>query len=104
MSDTIPRKVVTKYEGYGLVGGFALGLLLGVMVSGPHVREWPAWQSLSVILGGAGLGSLIGYLALAIGMGSLAGGGVGGSIGSGESGHASDSGGNSGGDGGGSDG
>jgi hypothetical protein len=65
MSDSIPRKVVTKYEGYGLVGGFALGLLLGVMVSCPHVREWPAWQSLSVILGGAGLGSLIGYLALA---------------------------------------
>ena len=86
MTDGTQRKVLTKYEGYGLVGGFAAGLLLGVMMSGPHLREWPAWQSLSVILGGAGLGSFTGYLALAIVMGSLAGGSVGGtSIGGGES-------------------
>ena len=100
MTDATQRKVLTKYEGYGLVGGFAAGLLLGVMVSGPHLREWPAWQSLSAILGGAGLGSITGYLALAIVMGSLAGGSVGGtSIGGSESSHTSDSGG-SGGDGG----
>ena len=102
MTDGVQRKVLTKYEGYGMVGGFAAGLLVGVMVSGPHLREWPAWQSLSVILGGAGLASFTGYLALAIVMGSLAGGAVGDpSIGGSESSHTSDSGGDGGGGGGG---
>jgi hypothetical protein len=102
MSDGGKRRVLTRYEGYGLVAGFAAGLLLGVLLSGPHFKEWSALQSFLVVAGGAALGSLTGFLAVWIVMGSLAGGGAGGSIGSGDGSHGG--GGHGGGDGASSDG
>src|SRR5688572_10153353 len=74
MSDGVRQKVLSKYEGYGLIGGFTVGMLIGLMVGGPHLRDWPVWQSLLTVLGGGALGSLVGYLALSIITGSLAAG------------------------------
>jgi uncharacterized protein len=102
MSESTRRKVVTKFEGYGLVGGLALGVLAGVMISGPHFREWPVLQSVLVVLGGGALGSFVGYLALSYLIGSIAAGPGGGLGGGGDGGiGGGDYGGGSGGDGGG---
>jgi hypothetical protein len=105
MSEGARQTVVTKYKRYGLVGGFALGMLAGVIISGPHLKEWPPLQSLLVILGGGALSSFIGYLALSLVTGSLAAGSGGdfggGSVGGGVGGGDGHSGGDSGGDGGG---
>ena len=109
MSEGARGTVVTKYKRYGLVGGFALGMLAGVIISGPHLKEWSPLQSLLVILGGGALSSFIGYVALSLVMGSLAagsggdfgGGSVGGGVSGGGGGGDGHSGGDSGGDGGG---
>jgi hypothetical protein len=101
-------QVMTHFKRYGLIGGLAVGLLGGVMVSGPHLREWSLLQSLVVMLGGGATGAVVGYLAISLFMGSLtpesgAGigdGGIGGSgYGDAGSGGSSDGGGNGGGDG-----
>ena len=98
MIDTTKRAVVVKYEGRGLFGGFAIGLIVGAIVSGPHVREWPLWQSLSVGLGSGALGAFLGYLAIWIAAGSIGGSSAGSSIGDGGSGNGADGGGGGGGD------
>lgn len=110
MTEQSTRSVVKKYEGYGLFGGVGIGLLLGVMYSGPHFYDWPASKSLFVTLGAGAAGAVIGYLAAWIAAGSAAGGfGAGDGIaggGQGSGGHsgAGDGGGGGSGDGGGSDG
>ena len=68
------QPVLRRYEGYGLLGGLGLGLLVGVLISGPHFHEWPAMMSLAVIFGGAAIGAAIGRLAVGIAVGSLASG------------------------------
>jgi hypothetical protein len=101
MGDSTQQAVVTRYKRYGLMGGFALGLLVGIMISGPHLREWQAWQSLLVIFGGGVLGSFVGYVALSVVMGSFAAGSGGGFGGGGTGAGGGHSAGDSGGDGGG---
>ena len=89
MNQQSSRAVVKKYEGYGLLAGTGIGLLLGVMYSGPHFLDWPASKSFFVILGASAAGAVIGYLAAWIAAGSAAGGfGPGDGISSG--GHGSD--------------
>lgn len=95
--EAIGKPVVRKYERYGLLGGLAVGLFIGVLISGPHFYEWPAGLSLAVIFGCAAGSAGIGWLAPAIAVGSLAGGGA---WGAGHYGAADNS--SSGGDGGGS--
>jgi hypothetical protein len=68
--------VLRRYEGYGLLGGLAIGLFLGVLLSGPHFFEWPVGQSLTVVFGSAAVCAGIGWVALGIGAGTLARGGV----------------------------
>ena len=65
-----------KYGSYSLFGGVALGLIAGVLISGPHLDEWPALASLALVLACAAAGALIGWLFLGIATGSLAGGGA----------------------------
>jgi hypothetical protein len=63
-----------RYKQYGLVGGIALGLLLGVLLSGPHFFEWSFGLSLAVISGCMAGCAAMGWFATAIATGSLAGG------------------------------
>jgi hypothetical protein len=110
------RTVVKKYEGYGLIAGVGVGLLLGVMYSGPHFHDWPAGASLLAIFGSGVAGAVVGYLAVVIAVSSTARGpsvdsgtsdialGSGGHSGTGDGGGTGGNGGGSGGDGGGSDG
>ncbi len=106
MSEQPNRAVVNKYEGYGLLAGAGIGLLLGVMYSGPHFRDWPASMSFLVVLCTGAVGAAIGYFAVWIAVGSTGRGfGADGGIsdsGYGSSGHsdAGDSGSGGGGDGG----
>ena len=106
MSNESAHPVVKKYEGYGLVAGVGVGLLLGVMYSGPHFHDWPAGASLLAILGSGAAGAIVGYLAVAIAVGSTARGpsvdaGISDNgLGSGGHSGAGDSGGSGGGDGG----
>ena len=69
-----PRLVARQYRTYGLMGGFALGLLSGVLVSGPHLLEWPVSRSLVLILCFVAGGALIGWTFLAIVVGLMGGG------------------------------
>jgi hypothetical protein len=68
--------VLRRYEGYGLLGGLAIGLLIGVLIAGPHFFEWPVGESLVAVFGSAALCAGIGWLALGIEVGTLARGGV----------------------------
>jgi len=67
---------IKRLARYGLVGGLAFGLFSGFIVSGPHFHSWSASVTLSVVLGSAALGAFIGYMALAIIVGSLVRGGI----------------------------
>jgi len=68
------KSVLRRYEEYGWLGGGALGVFVGVLVSGPHFFDWPVPFSLGIIGGSGALGALLGRLAVGISMGSLAGG------------------------------
>src|SRR3954468_12276166 len=70
MSEQPKRSVVDRYEGYGLLAGAGIGLLLGVMYSGPHFRDWPASMSSFVIVCTGAAGAAIGYFAVWIAAGS----------------------------------
>lgn len=61
-----------KYGGYGLFGGVALGLLVGILISGPHFDEWSASASLAIVLACAAGGALMGWLCLGIASGGVA--------------------------------
>jgi hypothetical protein len=74
MKRTPSGQVVRRYQTYGLLGGIALGLLTGILVSGPHFSEWPVSRSLSLILCCVAGGALAGWALLAMAAGSLAGG------------------------------
>jgi len=73
---TSGQKTMHRYVTYGLMGGFFFGLVVGVVASGPHFREWSAVHSLAVIFG-SGLGGLIiGYVLPGLAVGFTAGGSV----------------------------
>jgi flagellar motor component MotA len=67
MNDVARRRVLAKYEGYGLLGGFVAGLIVGVLLSGQHFKEWSALELFLVVGGGAAAGALGGFLAVTIG-------------------------------------
>jgi hypothetical protein len=73
------KETIHRFRRYGLFGGAALGVLVGVLVSGPHFAEWAAAQSLAVIGGFMGGTALFGYLLLPQLSGALAGDGHAGS-------------------------
>ena len=70
------QPTLRKFRGYGLFSGIAGGILVGVLISGPHFYEWPAAESLAVVFLCAAGGALIGWLCLSIAAGSIAGGGA----------------------------
>lgn len=57
------NEVISKYKGYGLWGGLPLGLLLGVLISGPYFHTWPLSVTAWVLLGFTVGGGIIGYCA-----------------------------------------
>jgi hypothetical protein len=64
-STQAPRDIVRRYRSYGLFGGAALGAVVGVLVSGPHLHEWAAAQSLAVIAAFTVGIAFVGYFFLA---------------------------------------
>jgi len=62
-----------RYRRYGLVGGAALGVVAGLLVSGPNFHEWAATQSLAVALGFTLVIALIGHFFLALVLGASTG-------------------------------
>lgn len=62
-SKTSAQLVVRKYQGYGLFAGASLGIVIGILLSGPHFFEWSAGESLEVILGCAAIGAWVGWIA-----------------------------------------
>lgn len=61
-----------EYASYGSILGGALGIIAGVIVSGPHFSEWSAVTSVGLILACGAGGALIGYLAPSMALGSPA--------------------------------
>jgi len=68
------RTLLHSYAIYGLMGGLCLGLVVGVVVSGPHFSEWPVSRALLVIFGSGFGGSLFGYILAGLAVGFVAGG------------------------------
>jgi hypothetical protein len=72
--EAIGHPTLRKYRARGVFCGSGLGLLIGVLVSGPHFHEWPAVQSFGVVLGGAACGAVVGWLFASAVVGSLGSG------------------------------
>lgn len=90
--------VLRRFESYGFWIGLGLGLLAGVLLSGPNFQEWAWGTSLLVTATCMIGGGIIGALAAPIGAGSTGGGpGFGGGSGSGAGGDAGSGGGEGGG-------
>jgi hypothetical protein len=70
-----------RFAKYGVVGGVLVGVLLGVVYSGPHIRDWELGATLLVTLGFAVGGLLLGYIAEVAAKASMADGGTGGGFG-----------------------
>ena len=68
------QKAVNKYDSYGFIGGIALGLIAGILISGPNFNAWPPLTSILVTLGGVVGGGVIGFFASAIALGAQASG------------------------------
>lgn len=68
---------IKAFENYGSIYGLVLGLVAGVLIAGPHFREWPFFASLATMVGGGSVGALIGHVAIVLVYGSVAGGDVG---------------------------
>lgn len=74
MRDSQDKPNLRKVENNGFVYGLGLGAMIGVVVAGPHFREWSLFTSLETIFGwGVGMG-ILGYFAIAIAYGSAMGG------------------------------
>ena len=72
------EKVLRRFSSYSFMGGVAGGLLVGVLLSGPHFDAWAISTSLLVIVGSTFVGGLIGFTAVSSAAAGLAhGGGVG---------------------------
>ncbi len=81
------RAILDRFQSYGFWGGLILGLVVGVLISGPKFRDWPLSTLLMVIAACGIAGAAIGFFAGPMAMGSTAGasgigGGIGGSDGS----------------------
>ena len=71
-SSSEAQKISSKYQSYGMFGGLGVGLIAGVLISGPNFKVWPLTSIILVILGctlGAGM---LGYIAVPIAIGSTA--------------------------------
>jgi hypothetical protein len=66
-------QVSRRYARYGIFGGFGIGAIIGVLVSGPHFYEWSSGLSLAVIFGSAVAVAAIGWFASSIVGGMLSG-------------------------------
>ncbi len=74
MKQRLSEQITRQYRTYGLMGGVAMGLLTGTLVSGPHLLEWPISRSLVLILCFIAGGALIGWTFLTIAVGFMGGG------------------------------
>ena len=66
--------VAKTYRQMGAMGGAGLGLVMGVLVSGPNFGAWAPWQSVATILLGGAVGLLAGWMFLELLLGALLGG------------------------------
>ena len=64
------KSVTRKY----LFGGLVVGLLVGLLISGPNFHVWPASTSLAVMVGCTALGAFIGSFVVAFVVNSAIGG------------------------------
>ena len=72
--ETPGQRILNRFGSYGFIGGLALGLIVGVLISGPHFHIWPTETSVLVIFGSAVVGGLIGFIAPSYAAGSTAAG------------------------------
>jgi hypothetical protein len=73
-NETTGQDILNRFGSYGFIGGLALGLIAGVLISGPNFYTWPAKTSILVIFGSAAIGGLIGFFAPSYAAGSTASG------------------------------
>lgn len=73
-TNTPGQQTVNEFGSYGLIGGIALGLIAGILISGPNFNIWPPLTSVMVTLGCAVAGGVIGFFASAIAAGAEAAG------------------------------
>ncbi len=75
---TDTREVETQYAEYGMLGGAFIGMLAGLMYTGPHFREWSFVTVMAIIIAIIIAGGFLGYTILNIftglGLDDLSGG------------------------------
>ena len=73
-TETQGQKILNKYTVYGLIAGLFIGLITGILVSGPNFSVWPVSTSLLVIAGSGVGGALLGFILPGLAVGFTAGG------------------------------
>lgn len=58
------REVETQYAEYGMLGGAFIGMLAGLMYTGPHFDEWSFLKAMAIICAMIIAGGFFGYTVL----------------------------------------
>jgi hypothetical protein len=67
------HRTVKQYQGHGLIADATLGMLIGLVLSGPRFYEWPVLLSMAVIATCIAVGAFSGWGFMAVLFGALAG-------------------------------
>jgi hypothetical protein len=64
---------VKQYQGHGFIAGATLGMLIGLVLSGPRFYEWPVLLSMAVTATCIAVGAFSGWGFMAVLFGAVAG-------------------------------
>ena len=73
-TETPGQKALNKYATYGLIAGLFIGLVTGILISGPNFSVWPVSSSFLAIAGSGVGGALLGFILSGLALGFTAGG------------------------------
>lgn len=62
-ADTHQLTTIRKYRAYGAMFGACLGFIAGLLVSGPHFKEWSVATTVFVLAGCTLAGAITGFIA-----------------------------------------